>query len=411
MPPNPSPLAPAGFPSLPPIAGVRLAVAEAGIRYKARPDLLVVEVAPKTQVAGALTRSKTASGPVEWCRAVLDRGQARALVANAGNSNAFTGKAGAAAVKRMAIAVAHAIGCKATEVFVASTGTIGELIKVDKIEAAVPGAVAKLADAGWPDAANAIRTTDTFAKGVTRTARIGDATVTINGIAKGSGMIAPDMATLFAFCFTDARIPAAVLQKLVTESCATTFNATTVDSDTSTSDTLLVFATGMGAKHPAVKSASDRHLRDFKRALHECMLDLALQIVRDGEGATKFAAIHVSGAASPKAAKAIGMSIANSPLVKTALHGQDPNWGRIVAAVGKSGEKANRDKLKIAFGPHPVAAKGAVVPGYDEAPVAAYMKGQELDFYVDVGVGKGKFTVWTCDLGYDYIRINASYRS
>ena len=411
MPPNPSPLAPVGFPSLPPIAGVRLAVAEAGIRYKARPDLLVVEVAPKTQVAGALTRSKTASGPIEWCRAVLKRGNARALVANAGNSNAFTGKAGAAAVKRTAVAVAQEIGCKPAEVFVASTGTIGELIKVDKIEAAVPGAVAKLAGAGWQDAAHAIRTTDTFAKGVTRTARIGDATVTINGIAKGSGMIAPDMATMFAFYFTDARIPAAVLQKLVSESCATTFNATTVDSDTSTSDTLLAFATGMGAKHPVVKSASDRHLRDFKRALHECMLELAHQIVRDGEGATKFAAIHVSGAASPKAAKAIGMSIANSPLVKTALHGQDPNWGRIVAAVGKAGEKANRDKLKIAFGPHAVAAKGAVVPGYDEAPVAAYMKGQELDIHVDVGVGKGKFTVWTCDLGYDYIRINASYRS
>ncbi|MBM3507681.1 MAG: bifunctional glutamate N-acetyltransferase/amino-acid acetyltransferase ArgJ [Alphaproteobacteria bacterium] len=411
MPPTPSPLAPAGFPSLPRIAGVRLAVIEAGIRYKQRPDLLVVDVAPKTQVAGALTRSKTASAPVEWCRAVLKRGHARALVANAGNSNAFTGKAGADAVKRTAARAAQALGCKPGEVFVASTGTIGELIKVDKIEAAIPPAVANLGDVGWQDAANAIRTTDTFAKGVTRAARIGDTIVTINGIAKGSGMIAPDMATMFAFFFTDAKIPASVLQRLVSASCATTFNAVTVDSDTSTSDTLLVFATGMGAKHPTVKSASDRHLRDFKRALHECMLDLAQQIVRDGEGATKFVAVNVSGAASTKAAKTIALGIANSPLVKTALHGQDPNWGRIVAAVGKAGEKANRDKLKIAFGPHPVAAKGAVVQGYVEAPVAEYMKRQELDIHVDVGVGKGKFTVWTCDLSYDYIRINASYRS
>jgi glutamate N-acetyltransferase/amino-acid N-acetyltransferase len=411
MPTNPSPLAPAGFPSLPRIAGVRIAVAEAGIRYKARPDLLVVEVAPKTQVAGALSRSKTASAPALWCRSVLKRGSARALVANAGNSNAFTGKAGVEAVRRTARAAAAALGCKPAEVFVASTGTIGELIQVEKIEAAIPGTVAKLAEAGWQDAANAIRTTDTFAKGVTRTARIGNATVTINGIAKGSGMIAPDMATMFAFFFTDAKMPAAVLQRLVKDSCATTFNAITVDSDMSTSDTLLVLATGMGAKHAAVRSASDRHLRDFKRALHQCMLDLAHQIVRDGEGATKFAAIHVSGAASTKAAKTIALAIANSPLLKTALHGQDPNWGRIVAAVGKAGEKASRDKLTIRFGPHAVAAKGAVVPGYVEAPVAAYMKGQELDIHVDVGVGKGKFTVWTCDLGYDYIRINASYRS
>ncbi len=411
MPPTPSPLAPAGFPSLPRIAGVRLAVAESGVRYKQRSDLLIIEAAPKTQVAGVLTRSKTASAPILWCRARLERGQGRVLVANAGNSNAFTGKAGVEAVKRTADATAKALGCKASDVFIASTGTIGEPLKVDRIEAAIPGAVAKLTDTGWQDAANAIRTTDTFAKGVTRSARIGAATVTINGIAKGSGMIAPDMATLFAFFYTDARIPRDVLQTLVSSINATTFNAITVDSDTSTSDTLLMFATGQGAKHLAVKSANDPHLRDFKRALREAMLDLAQQIVRDGEGATKFVAVHVSGAASTKAAKTIALSIANSPLVKTALHGQDPNWGRVVAAVGKSGEKADRDKLTIRFGPHPVAAKGAVVAGYVEAPVAEYMKGQELDLFVDVGVGAGKFTAWTCDLSYDYIRINASYRS
>ena len=406
-----SPLAPAGFPNLPPVAGVRLAVGEAGLRYKHRADLLLVEVAPKTQVAGVLTRSKTASAPVEWCRKVLKTGRGRALVANAGNSNAFTGRLGVDAVKRTAAAAAKALGCKPIEVFVASTGVIGEPIKIDKIEATIVPAAAKLTEAGWQAAADAIRTTDTFAKGVTRTARIGGSKVTINGIAKGSGMIAPDMATLFAFLFTDARIPAAVLQKLVGTAAETTFNATTVDSDTSTSDTVLVFATGMGAKHPAVRSAADGHLRDFKRALHEAMLDLAQQIVRDGEGASKFVTVNVSGAASAKAAKRIAMSIANSPLVKTALAGEDPNWGRIVAAVGKAGEKADRDKLTIAFGAHPVAARGAVRPDYVEAPVAAYMKGKYIDIHVDVGVGKGKFTVWTCDLGYDYIRINAAYRS
>ena len=410
-PKGPSPLAPLGFPSLPPVPGVRLAAGEAGLRYRARTDLLLIELAPKTTAAGVLTRSKTASAPVEWCRARLKSGKGRALVANAGNSNAFTGRAGVDAVKRTAAAAAKALGCKANEVYIASTGVIGEPIKVDKIEAAIAPTAAKLGDAGWQAAADAIRTTDTFAKGVTRRARIGTAMVVINGIAKGSGMIAPDMATMFAFLFTDAAIPAAVLQKLVSELNKTTFNAITVDSDTSTSDTVLVFATGQGAKHPPVKKASDRHLREFKAALGEAMLDLAQQIVRDGEGASKFVRVNVSGAKSAEAAKQIGLSIANSPLVKTALAGEDPNWGRIVMAVGKSGEEADRDKLKIAFGPHPVAAKGAVRPDYVEAPVAAYMKGKELEIHVDVGVGKGKFTVWTCDLGYDYIRINAAYRS
>ena len=410
-PKGPSPLAPLNFPSLPPVPGVRVAAGEAGLRYRTRSDLLLVELAPTTTAAGVTTKSKTASAPVEWCRARLKTGKGRALVANAGNSNAFTGKAGVVAVKRTAVAAAKALGCKPTEVYIASTGVIGEPIKVEKIEAAIGPTAAKLGDAGWQAAADSIRTTDTFAKGVTRRARIGKATVVINGIAKGSGMIAPDMATMFAFLFTDAAIPARVLQKLVSELNETTFNAITVDSDTSTSDTLLVFATGQGAKHPPVKSATDKHLREFKVALHEAMLDLALQIVRDGEGASKFVRINVSGAKTVKAAKQIGLTIANSPLVKTALAGEDPNWGRVVAAVGKSGEHASRDKLKIAFGPHAVAAKGAVVPGYVEAPVAAYMKGKELEIHVDVGVGKSKFTVWTCDLGYDYIRINASYRS
>ena len=406
-----SPLAPARFPLLPPVAGVRLAVVAAGIRDKVRHDVLLVELAAGTQVAGALTRSKTRSAPVDWCAKGLGSGKARALVANAGNANAFTGRAGKDAVRRTAAAAAAAVGGTPSQAFIASTGVIGQLLPAGRIEKAVAKAAKSLAAGGWRDAADAIRTTDTFPKGAMRAAVIGGATVTLCGIAKGSGMIAPDLGTMFAFVFTDAKIPAAALQPLVTSGVARSFNAITVDSDTSTSDTVLVFATGKGPKHPRIASAADPALRPFRRALHDLMRDLAQQVVRDGEGASKFITVRVTGARSARAARRIALAIANSPLVKTAVAGEDPNWGRVVAAVGKAGEEADRDRLAISFGPFAVAENGGVLPGYVEAPVAAYMKGREIEIAVDVGVGPGRFTVWTCDLGPGYVRINADYRS
>ena len=405
-----SPLAPASFPNMPVIAGVRVGTGQAGIRYRGRSDTLVVELAKGTSAAGVFTLSKTASAPVLWCKALVP-GTARGLVANAGNSNAFTGAAGVEAVHRTVRAAAAALGCKDDELFIASTGLIGQPLPVDKLEAIIPLVVESLSETAWDAAADAIRTTDTFLKGATATASIGKATVSINGIAKGSGMIAPDLGTMFAFVFTDARIPAPVLQRLVKASASRSFNAITVDSDTSTSDTVLLFATGKGARHPVINSAADPKLAEFREALDAVMLDLAQQIVRDGEGATKFVTVNVSGARNAEAARKIGLSIANSPLVKTAVAGEDPNWGRIVAAVGKSGEEADRDRLTIAIGPYPVAEHGGVRADYVEAPGAAYMKNREIEFHVDVGVGRGKFTVYTCDLTNEYIRINAAYRS
>ena len=406
-----SPLAPDRFPDLPPLAGVRLASCVANIRYKGRTDLMLAEFAHGTTVAGVFTRSLTASAPVEVCRAHLAGGHADALVVNSGNSNAFTGRAGEEAVQATVEAVADLVVCRPSAVFVSSTGVIGEPLATDKLIAALPDVQAKLQEDAWEDAARAIMTTDTFPKGATRTADIGGTKVTINGIAKGSGMIEPDMATMLAYIVTDAKVPAEVLQEAVGPACDRSFNAITVDSDTSTSDTLLVFATGAGPEHKEVESVDDPHFADFRAKLGEVMIDLARQIVRDGEGATKFVTVTVTGAEDDAAARRIGKTIANSPLVKTAVAGEDPNWGRIVMAVGKSGERADRDSLVIRMGGVTITENGMVVPGYDEAPVAEHMKGQEVYIEVDVGVGQGLATVWTCDLTHGYISINADYRS
>ncbi len=409
MPPR-SPLAPTSVPELPPIPGVRVGAVNCGIRYKGRDDLFMAELDPGTTVAGAFTRSQTASAPVLWCRRVLPHGRARAIVANSGNSNAFTGARGDRTVAATVASAAELIGCSEDEIYVASTGVIGEPFDHEKIPAALPDLRSKLAAAAWPQAAAAIMTTDTFPKVATRKVRIGASEVTLNGIAKGSGMIAPDMATMFAFIFTDAAIPAPALQTLLSRSVDRTFNCTTVDSDTSTSDTVILCATGQAA-HRAVTSAADPLLRGFRRALDSICRDLAHQIVRDGEGATKFVTIEVSGATSARAAKRIGLSVANSPLVKTAIAGEDANWGRIVMAVGKSGEKADRDRLGISVGGVEITRDGQLVEGYDETPVVEHMKGQEIRIGIDIGIGRGRATVWTCDLTHGYIDINGSYRS
>jgi glutamate N-acetyltransferase/amino-acid N-acetyltransferase len=403
-----SPLAPKTIVDLAPIKGVRLTAMACGLRYKGRDDLMLAEFAPGTTVAGVFTRSLTASAPVLWCRHALAGGSARLLVVNSGNSNAFTGKLGVASVERTVEAAAKAIGCKKKEVFVASTGTIGVPLDDGKITAVLADGVKQLAADKWSQASAAILTTDTYRKTATRTAKIGGKKVTINGFCKGAGMIAPDMATMLAYVFTDAKIPADLLQEALRKGCEKSFNAITVDSDTSTSDTLMLFATGQ-ADHPKVIGTKD--LASFRQALDDLLLDLALQVVKDGEGASKFIRIDVVGAASKRAAKIIGLSIANSPLVKTAVAGEDANWGRIVMAVGKSGQKADRDKLCIAIGGVQVAKNGQVVPGYDEAPVNKHMKGTDIRFEVDIGIGTGKSTVWTCDLTHGYIDVNGSYRT
>ena len=409
MPPR-SPLAPEASPTLPPIAGVRLAARACGVRYKGRTDVCLMAFDPGTTVAGVFTRSLTASAPVERCRKHLKGGKARAILVNSGNANAFTGKTGTASVDRTVKAVAAQLGCKPTEVFVASTGVIGEPLPDERITAALRDLAGDLQAGAWAAAAAAIMTTDTFAKLVTRTAEIDGIPVTINGIAKGSGMIQPDMATMLAFVATDAQVSAAVLQALLVRGADHSFNAITVDSDTSTSDTLILCATGQ-ARHRAVKTAGDRRLADFRAKLEELLIELACLVVRDGEGAQKFITIDVTGAASDKAARRIALAVANSPLVKTAIAGGDANWGRIVMAVGKAGEKADRDRLRIGIGGVTIAEKGQRRPNYDEAPVAQHIKGRDIAIAIDVGVGKGKARVWTCDLTHGYIDINADYRS
>ncbi len=406
-----SPLAPERFPAMPAVAGVRLAAAACGVRYRGRDDVLYVELAEGTTVAGAFTKSETRSAPVDWCRKALVGGTARAVVVNAGNANAFTGQAGVAAVERTVQAAADLLACRPSRVFVASTGVIGEPLPVERIVGALPALRDGLGDDGWEAGARAIMTTDTFPKGATRRVRLGGAEVTVNGIAKGGGMIGPNMATALAFVFTDATIPASVLQELMGGAIERTFNCVTVDGDTSTSDTALLFATGAGPEHPPVTSAKDPQVQDFRTAVEEVMLDLAQQLARDGEGASKFVAITVSGAETDAAARRIAFSIAQSPLVKTAIAGEDPNWGRIVMAIGKAGEAVDRDRTSIRIGGIPVAADGGPVEGYDEAPVALHMKGREILVDVDVAVGGGRATVWTCDLTHDYIAINADYRS
>ena len=404
-----SPLA-VPLPPVPPIAGVRLGVAAAGIRYKGRNDLTFMEFAPGTTVAGVFTRNKCPGAPVDWCRTALKGGKARALVVNAGNANVFTGKPGRDAVQATADAAAALVGCKPKEVFLASTGVIGETLPHEKLTAALPALHGALSEDGWEGAARGIMTTDTFPKACVRRAEIGGVEVTIAGIAKGSGMVAPDMATMLCFIATDAKIPAAALQAILKKGVDASFNRTTVDSDTSTSDTVLVFATGQ-VKHPRVPAEGGAMLKDFARALNELLLDLALQVVRDGEGAQKLIRIDVTGATTSRSAQKIAMAIANSPLVKTAIAGEDANWGRIVMAVGKAGEPADRDLLSVAVGGTWMAREGGVVPGYDEAPVVAHMKGREIEIAVDIGLGKGKATAWTCDLTHGYIDINGSYRS
>ena len=406
-----SPLAPKSYAKLPPLAGVRLATGAAGVKYKDRTDVLVAVLAPETQVAGVFTRSKTASAPVEWCRTGLAAGTARALVVNSGNANAFTGQAGMEGAQTVAQSAAAAVGCRAAEVFLASTGVIGEPLPAERITKILGHLVEAGAAGGWMDAARAIMTTDTYPKLATATAMIDDHKVTINGIAKGSGMIAPDMATMLSFVFTDAAIPAAALQEMLSAGVRTSFNAITVDSDTSTSDTLLLFATGKGARHPEVSKASDKRLADFRQKLDAVLLDLALQVVRDGEGARKLIRVDVAGAENDRAAHRVGMAIANSPLVKTAIAGSDANWGRVVMAVGKAGEKADRDRLRISFGGHVVAEKGARAAGYDEKTATKAVSGREVEVAVDLDIGKGKARVWTCDLTEGYIAINGSYRS
>ena len=392
------------MPDLAPVAGVRLGAAAAGIRYQGRTDLFLAEFAPGTTVAGVFTRNKCPGAPIDWCRAALAGGTARALVVNAGNANVFTGQAGRDATQATADATAALVGCEPSEVFLASTGVIGQTLPFERITTALPALHASLREDALADAARGMMTTDTFPKAATRTADIGGVPVRITGIAKGSGMIAPDMATMLCFVFTDAALPAATLQALLAAAVEPTFNCITVDADTSTSDTVLLFATGQ-AGNPPEPSPS------FTQALQDVLQDLAIMVVRDGEGATKLIRIDVTGATDHASAHRVALAVANSPLVKTAIAGEDANWGRIVMAVGRAGEPADRDRLSIAIGGTWMARNGTVVPGYDEAPVVAHMHGQEIDIQIDLGLGDGTGRAWTCDLTHGYIDINGSYRS
>jgi glutamate N-acetyltransferase/amino-acid N-acetyltransferase len=408
-----SPLAPKKVPAMPAIAGVRLATAAAGIRYAERTDVLLALLDPGTTAAGVFTRSKCPSAPVDWCRERLKGAKPRALVVNSGNANAFTGKTGRQACKFTAQIAARAIGCKPNDVFLASTGVIGEPLDAGAFDGVMESMVVAASPAPWLDAAKAIMTTDTFPKVATASAPIGKTTVTINGIAKGAGMVAPDMATMLAFVFTDAAIAAPALQALLRDGVEDSFNAVTVDGDTSTSDTLMAFATGAAAARgaPRIARAGDPRLKAFRAAFDAVLANLAEQVARDGEGARKLVEVVVEGAVSKASARRIARSIANSPLVKTAIAGEDANWGRVVMAVGKAGEPADRDRLSIWFGGIRVAHKGARDPGYDEATVSAAMKKPEISLKVALGLGKGRDRVLTCDLTKEYVAINADYRS
>src|SRR6202050_4512961 len=414
-----SPLAPTHVPDMPVISGVKLATAAAGIRYKDRTDVLLAVMDKGTTVAGVFTKSKCPSAPVEWCRAKLSRagsskaGSARALVVNSGNANAFTGKTGRQATTLTAAIAAKALACAPHEVFLASTGVIGEPLDATKFNG-VLGLLAEQAVPGqWMDAARAIMTTDTFPKVATATVKLGNAKVTINGMAKGSGMIAPDMATMLSFIFTDAPIAASALQSLLKAGVEDSFNAVTIDGDTSTSDTLLAFATGAAAAHgaPKISRASDPRLKAFAKAFHAVLANLAEQVARDGEGARKLVEIIVEGATSKASARKIAMSIANSPLVKTAIAGEDANWGRVVMAVGKAGEPADRGRLSVWVTGIRVARSGARDPSYDEAEVSAAMKNPKIQIKIALGLGKGRDRVLTCDLTKEYVAINGDYRS
>ncbi len=392
------------WPERPPVAGVRLGAAAAGIRYQGRTDLFLAELAPGTTVAGVFTQNKCPGAPIDWCRAALAGGTARALVVNAGNANVFTGQAGRDATQATADAAAALIGCQPAEVFLASTGVIGQTLPYERITAALPALHAALRADALADAARGMMTTDTFPKAATRVADIGGVPVRITGIAKGSGMIAPDMATMLCFVFTDATLPAGTLQTLLGQAVKSTFNCITVDADTSTSDTVLLFATGQAGNPPEPSPG-------FAQALEDVLRDLAIMVVRDGEGAAKLIRIDVGGAADHASARRVALAVANSPLVKTAIAGEDANWGRIVMAVGRAGEPADRDRLSIAVGGVWMARNGTVVPGYDEAPVVAHMHGQEIGIQIDLGLGTGTGHAWTCDLTHGYIDINGRYRS
>jgi glutamate N-acetyltransferase / amino-acid N-acetyltransferase len=408
-----SPFAPERVPDLPPLPGVRLAACAAGIRYPGRTDLMVAVLDEGTIVAGVLTRSRTCSAPVLWCREGLKHGKAGALVVNSGNANAFTGKKGSEAARITAEAAAKARGCNPGEVFISSTGVIGEPLDATKFAHLIDGLVKSATPDAWHAAARAIMTTDTFPKLATRRVRIGPADVVINGFAKGAGMIAPDLATMLVYIFTDAAMPRSVLQAMLAAGADKTFNCITIDSDTSTSDTVLLFATGAAAARgaPRITDAASADGQQFAAALHDLMHELALMVVKDGEGLSKFVTIEVCGAESDGAARRIDFAIANSPLVKTAIAGADPNWGRIVMAVGKSGEAADRERLSIRYGGVQVAKDGDRAATYDEKVIAKYMQEREITIGVDLGLGAGKATVWTCDLTHDYIAINADYRS
>ncbi|MGR3461317.1 MAG: bifunctional glutamate N-acetyltransferase/amino-acid acetyltransferase ArgJ [Roseovarius sp.] len=402
-----SPLAPGCFPGLPEIGGVRFATAEAGVRYSGRTDVMLASLAPGTSVAGVFTRSATRSAAVLDCQAKIggDPAPGAAILVNSGNANAFTGRRGAAAVEAVTNATAKRLGIPSDRVFTSSTGVIGEPLPHARITACLDDLAARLAPGGIADAARAIMTTDTFPQGATETVTIDGQPVRIAGIAKGSGMIAPDMATMLVYIFTDAAMEQPVVQDMLSVLNRTTFNCITVDSDTSTSDTLLMAATGASGIR-----ISDTNV-GFMEALRRVMLDLAHQVVRDGEGATKFIEVSVTGAASDAEAHVHAKSITNSPLVKTAIAGEDPNWGRVVMAVGKSGARADRDRLSIWFGDLEVAREGEVSPDHDEDKAAAYMRNEEIVIHVDLGLGGGTARVWTCDLTHGYIEINADYRS
>ena len=410
MTPTRSPLAPDAMPDVSAIGGVRLSSVRAYGRYGDRTDLMLMMLAENTSVAGVFTRSACASAPVEWCRRSLSGGTARAVLVNAGNANAFTGANGLDAAERSARAAAEAVGCLPEEVMLASTGVIGEPLDAGPIEAAMEGLAASASPEGWAGAAEAIMTTDTFPKLAVRYAMIDGSPVTLAGMAKGSGMIAPDMATMLSFVATDAWLPAPVLQDCLDAAVGPSFNSITVDSDTSTSDTLLLFATGQ-AGNAAIESADDPRLIAFREALDALCLDLALQIVRDGEGASKLVEVRVSGASTNESAKRVALSVANSPLVKTAIAGEDANWGRVVMAVGKAGEPADRDRLSIRFGDVEVARHGARAPDYSEEAASAVMKRDEIALGIELGLGQGEARVWTCDLTHGYISINGDYRS
>ena len=411
-----SPNAPTNVPEMPAISGVKLATASAGIRYKDRTDVLLAILDKGTAVAGVFTQSKCPSAPVEWCRAKLGSSKAavaRALVVNSGNANAFTGKTGRQATAMTAAIAAKAVGCRPNEVFLASTGVIGEPLDATKFDGVLAALATKVAPDEWMSAARAIMTTDTFPKVATATVRLGKARVTINGMAKGAGMIAPNMATMLAFVFTDAPIASGALQSLLKAGVEDTFNAVTIDGDTSTSDTLLAFATGTALADgaPKISRASDPRLKAFTTAFQSVLADLAEQVARDGEGARKLFEIIVEGAVSKASARKIAMSVANSPLVKTAIAGEDANWGRVVMAVGKAGEPADRDRLSISFNGIRVASRGARDPSYDEAEVSAAMKRPKIQIRITLGLGKGRDRVLTCDLTKEYVTINGDYRS